>query len=101
LLLAPRAEHPVLDTIALAYEMERLRCPEHLDFDLTNADLWAAVASQAGIGYALEWVRALVDTFGAIPAGAWVRVDDGRHALVLGPADGAATLLLLDGEVRR
>ena len=74
-----------------------MRCPKDVDFDLTNADLWAAVALRAGVMFPLPWVRVLVDCFGAIPAGAWVSLPDGRRGLVLGEAPASATLVLVDG----
>ncbi len=89
--------HPILDVTTLAYEVERRRCPEHLPFDLSNADLWAAVATRAGIDFKLRSLRALISCFGAVPAGAWVRLEDGRTALVLGPDANGAPLLLLEG----
>ncbi len=93
-----REPHAATGAVFLAYELERMRCPEHVPFDLTNADLWAALAAKAGVEFSLHWVRVLVDRFGAIPAGAWIELADGRRALVLGPSDQPSRpLVMIDG----
>lgn len=96
LLMADASDHPAAAVVALAYELERLRCPPELEFDLTNADIWAALALQAGITFPLPWVRVLVACFGAMPPGAWVMLADGRRGLVVS-STATGPIVLIDG----
>lgn len=89
-----RTSAPIFEAIHLAYEIERLRCPTGLDFDLTNGDLWATIAADAGARFPLPWVRVLVHAFGATPPGAWVELPDGRRGVVLENLSDGCTVLI-------
>lgn len=84
----PGKWHPVARAAALAFDLERLRCPLGTEFALENGDLlaWAARADLAT--HDPRWVRALLAAHGILPAGAQVRLADGRLGVSLGGAPG-------------
>jgi hypothetical protein len=73
----------ILHLVLIAYELERRRCPEGTDFDLTSGDLLALAVQEAGSRYDPGFVRLIVDAAGRIPVGAHVRLADGRTGVVL------------------
>lgn len=82
----PRRWNPLARAVALAYDLERLRCPLGPSFDLATMDLLSWAARVAGRVHAAEWVRALLAAHGVLPPNAAVTVD-GREAVVLGGAE--------------
>ncbi len=73
----------ILHLVLIAYELERRRCPEGTDFDLTSGDLLAVAVHEASTRYDPGFVRLIIDAAGRIPIGAHVRLDDGRTGVVL------------------
>ena len=80
--------HPVARAAALAFDLERLRCPLGPDFDLENGDLLAWASRASGAEHDPRWVRALLAAHGSLPPGAQVRLADGRPGVSLGGAPG-------------
>ncbi len=91
----------ILHLLLIAYELERRRCPEGTDFDLTSGDLLALAVHEAGTRYDAGFVRLIVDTAGRIPVGAHVRLTDGRTGVVLltNPAAPRLPKVLIDAQV--
>ncbi len=77
--------HPALGAMHLAYELERMRRPERVGFDLTLVDLLARALRVTGQAAEDTWVRVLAQAIGVVPPGAWVALADGKAARVLGP----------------
>ncbi len=73
-----------LPPIRLAYLLERMRCPPKVDFVLTRGDLMAQAVAKLANGEEAPWIRLLIQTYGALPPGTWVRLADGRIGTVLG-----------------
>ncbi|MBM4371167.1 MAG: hypothetical protein FJ098_05910 [Deltaproteobacteria bacterium] len=75
----------ILHLLLLAYDLERRRCPAGTDFDLTSGDLLALASQEADRRYHGAFVRLLLTLEGQLPAGAHVRLADGRSGVVLVP----------------
>lgn len=75
----------VLHLIGLVFDLESQRCPKGVDFALTRADLLAYASENMGRGYPSAWVKLLVSLFDTFPAGAYVRLTDGRTGVVIRP----------------
>lgn len=73
----------VLPLLTLVHELEQQRQPAGVDFQLTFADLLGIAVGSAGAHYDAAWVRAVVAAAGEIPAGAHVRLHDGRMGIVM------------------
>lgn len=70
--------------IHMCYELEGERCPQGLGFSLTKADLLVIATEEMGSHYPADWVRLLVSLWGESPAGAYVRLADGRVGISAG-----------------
>jgi hypothetical protein len=96
------ARLPIGALLRLAYEIELERCPVDVDFDLGLADVLSSAVSKwnhPGSSMA-AWVRVRVAAAGVMPAGARVRLADGRRGIVLGPGasgDPMLPMVLVDG----
>lgn len=104
-LLHDQATHRRLsigELLRLAYELECARCPADVAFDLGLADVLATALSrwnQPGAPTG-PWVRVRVAAAGVMPAGARVRLADGRRGIILGPGasgDPMRPMILIDG----
>ena len=98
---ADQANPPLLSFIAFCYELERLRCPTDLSYELTITDslalLWPT-ASGDGLGI---MYKALVSAYGFVPPGSRVVLSDRRVGFVLeAPAETPLLpIVLVDGRV--
>ena len=107
----PDRWNPMARAVALAYDLERLRCPLGPSFDLRTMDLLAWAARSAGREQSRTWVRALLAAHGVLPPNTAV-LHEGRPAVVLGGAEddapmrplvylkGAGAVAMPDGPVR-
>lgn len=77
-----KARQGLKGLVHLAYDLERYRCPENNNINLTFADLLAFAAKDDGETYEETWVRALITALGPIPAGTYVLLADGRVGIV-------------------
>lgn len=91
----PARWNPLARAAALAYDMERLRCPLGPAFDHPSLDLLAWGARVAGREHDARWARALLAAHGVLPPNAKVELDDGRMGVVLGGAEDEAPMLPL------
>lgn len=91
----PPRWNPLARAAALAYDLERLRCPLGPDFEHPAVDLLAWAARTAGRSHDARWVRALLAAHGVLPPNAQVEMDDGRAGIVLGGADDDTPMLPL------
>lgn len=117
---APSSWHPTTRLVQAVYEMERLRCPRSVTFDLKTTDLLAALAEAPNEEADPAWVAALMAALGVIPPGVRVRTADGALGVVMGEGvagdpsrprvyvdgrtvdtDRPVTLALRGGDVRR
>jgi len=98
---AQRKTPSILHLVLVAYELERRRCPEGTDFDLTSGDLMAHAVQESETRYDPGFVRVLLDTAGCIPIGAHVRLADGRTGVVLltNPTEPRLPKVLVDTQV--
>jgi hypothetical protein len=90
--------------VALAYQLEGLRCPSVMSFDLTLVDLLAMASRESGRLFHPTWVCALTMCCGVCPPGSLVRLADGRHGMVVAagpPTDPWRPSVLVDGRVTR
>lgn len=91
----PARWNPLARAAALAYDLERLRCPLGSAFDHPSLDLLAWAARTSGRAHDPRWVRALLAAHGVLPPNARVTLADGRAGVVLGGAEDEAPLLPL------
>lgn len=82
----PSRWNPLARSVALAYDIERLRCPLGPEFDLSALDLLAWASRAGEREHARQWVRALFAAHGVLPPNARVLVG-GREGIVLGGAE--------------
>jgi len=91
----PARWNPLARAAALAYDLERLRCPLGPAFDLPSTDLLSWAARVAGRGHDARWVRALLAAHGVLPPNARVELEGGRAGVTLGGAEDDAPMLPL------
>jgi hypothetical protein len=91
----PERWNPLARAVALAYDLERLRCPLGPGFDLGSADLLAWAARIAEKQHDPRWVRALFAAHGVLPPNTRVQLADGRLGVALGGAEDEAPFLPL------
>jgi len=77
----------ITSLLKLCYDLEQRRCPKGVAFDLTFADLLAYAVADKTKELDSRWVKILVKVSGNVPAGANVRLKDGRLGIVLGPSN--------------
>lgn len=95
------AGDPIVQLVGLGYEIERRRCPQGTNIDLSLLDCLAwAVKAPASFG---QWPLLLTRAAGVIPPGSRVRLADGSVAIVLetDPTDPFRPSVLVAGQVRR
>ncbi len=93
-----RGKLVVMPLVALAYDLDRRRCPPGARFVYSRLDLLALAV--ADVSYDTSWVRALVNAAGVVPPGAPIALADGRHGIVVGPRqDPWRPEVLVDGRL--
>jgi hypothetical protein len=93
-LLSGLRRRGVGEVVELVWEMGRARSPQGVGFDLTRADLMARLAGQMGTMWSPGWVRIAVAEHGALPAGAHVRLGDGRLGVIVGRVGGRVQVVV-------
>ena len=81
---APARWHPTTVLVIALYEMERMRCPVGVGFDLENIDLLAALSDVAFAREAEAWGQCLSEVLGVVAPGAKVLLPDGTPGRSLG-----------------
>lgn len=80
----PARWHPTTVLVIALYEMERMRCPGGVGFDLENIDLLAALSDVAFAREAEAWGQCLSEVLGVVAPGAKVVLPDGTAGRSLG-----------------